>query len=571
LLSGYLKPQKRRLVLLFFLLLFSIALQLVNPQIVRFFIDNAQLATPLNTLLFAASMFIGATLLHNGVLIIVTYVSENIGWTATNQLREDVAAHCLKLDMSFHQTYTSGAFIERVDGDVNALTNFFSKLIVSLAGNLLLLAGIVVLLFLEGWVIGTAMLLFVLFAVWAVQYIRKFAVPYWTKMRQISADFYGFLSEHLEGTEDVRANGATPFVLQKFYAITKKWLPIRTKAFLGFASMWIATIIIFALGNALAFALSAYMWNKGTITIGTVYMIFYYTELLVRPIEQIRTQIQDLQRADASIVRIRELLALRPKIADGPGIPVPAGPLSVRFEHVHFSYVQDTPTLRNIHFRLQKGKTLGLLGRTGSGKTTVSRLLLRFYDPDSGNIYLDNVNIRDMTLRELRRHVGLVTQQIELFHGTVRDNLTFYDERIPDSLILDVLHEIGLKAWLESLPDGLDTVLESGGTSLSAGEAQLLAFARVFLADPGVVILDEASSRLDPATEKRIERAMDRLVQNRTCIIIAHRLATIMRADEIMILDNGQIVEYGGRAQLIADRDSIFSRMLRTGMEEVFV
>jgi ATP-binding cassette subfamily B protein/ATP-binding cassette subfamily C protein len=204
----------------------------------------------------------------------------------------------------------------------------------------------------------------------------------------------------------------------------------------------------------------------------------------------------------------------------------------------------------------------------------MTRLLYRLYDPTSGAICLGAsaaINIRQTPLDELRGRIGLVTQEVQLFRATVRDNLTFFNPTIPDTRILAVIDDLGLHEWFGRLPNGLDTELQTEGSSLSAGEAQLLAFTRVFLQDPGLVILDEASSRLDPATERLIERAVDRLLQNRTGIIIAHRLATVQRADDILILDRGCIQEYGPRTRLVEDPNSRFAQLLQTGMEEVLV
>jgi len=569
LLSGYLKPQWKSVAMLYGLLIASIAMQLVNPQIVRYFIDSAQAGAEMRQLYYAGALFIGVSLLYQLIVLVTTYLSENIGWTATNRLRADVASHCLRLDPSFHKSHSSGMLIERVDGDINALSNFFSKLSVMLLANLALVIGILALLFREGWQIGLVMLVFVAAAFSTLQYVRRFTAPLWIKVRAISAEFYGFLGEHLEGTEDVRASGAAGFVMNRFYGIMRRWLPLRFKAFMGFAAMWITSLVLFAIGSAVAFAISAQLYRHGAITLGTVYMIIYYTEQLSRPIEQIRTQMEDLQKADASITRIGELLAVRSQIEDGSGVPPAAGASEVRFQQVVFGYEAELVTLNGLDFTLERGKTLGVLGRTGSGKTTLARLLLRFHDPREGRITLDGRDLRDFRVGDLRRHVGMVTQQIELFQGTVRDNLTFYDESIPDNRIEEILRELGLGDWLSSLPLGLDAPLASNGGGLSAGEAQLLAFARVFLTDPGVVILDEASSKLDPATEQKIVRATDRLVRERTCIIIAHRLATVRRVDDILILEDGRIVEHGPRAALASASGSRFSRILTTGMEEL--
>jgi ATP-binding cassette subfamily B protein len=249
--------------------------------------------------------------------------------------------------------------------------------------------------------------------------------------------------------------------------------------------------------------------------------------------------------------------------------------LAVTFDEVSFSYTAELPVLQKLSFHLEPGQVLGLLGRTGSGKTTLARLLFRLYEPTAGAIRLgidgNQPDLQAFSLENLRRHIGLVTQEVQLFQATVRDNLTFFDRSIPDSAILEVIQELDLAGWYGSLAEGLDTVLEARGTNLSAGEAQLLAFARVFLKNPGLVILDEASSRLDPVTEQRLERAIARLLKDRTGIIVAHRLSTVHQADQIMIIEAGQIQEFGAYADLIADPTSHFYRLLQVGLQEVLV
>jgi ABC-type multidrug transport system fused ATPase/permease subunit len=246
----------------------------------------------------------------------------------------------------------------------------------------------------------------------------------------------------------------------------------------------------------------------------------------------------------------------------------------VGFEDMTFAYREDTPVIRNLDLEVPAGEVIGLLGRTGSGKTTLTRLLFRLYDPQGGAVTLDGTDIRTARLSELRGRIGLVTQEVQLFDASIRDNASLFDPAIDDARIIEVLTDLGLGDWLSRQSQGLGTVLRAGG-GLSAGEAQLLAFARVFLKDPGLVVLDEASSRLDPATDQMIERALDRLLgadgsgRRRTAIIIAHKLSTVQRADRIAILDQGRLVETGRRTELEADPESAYARLLRTGLAEV--
>ena len=371
LLAKYLKPQSRRSLLMGVLLLASIGLQLANPQVLRYFIDTATGGGKVASLMVAALLFIGIALTNQGVSIVARYVSEKVAWTATNQLRTDLVAHCLDLDMAFHKEHTSGEMIERIDGDVNVLSNFFSRFVIYLLGNVVLMVGVLLLLFQIDWRVGLAVSIFALLANYTLIRIRGRAVPSWTAERQLNAEFYGFLGEQLAGTEDIRGNGATRYVMRRFQQLLYNWYPVNLKATMGYYMMGMTTLTLFAIGNALAFALGAYLWSIGKISLGTVYIIFYYTNLLTQPIEQIRTQLQDLQKAGASIHRVEELLLMQPSIVAGSGMSLPSGALAVEFRHVDFSYTTETPVLQDISLCLQPGKVLGVLGRTGSGKTTL--------------------------------------------------------------------------------------------------------------------------------------------------------------------------------------------------------
>jgi ATP-binding cassette subfamily B protein/ATP-binding cassette subfamily C protein len=567
LLVNYLRPQWVRTLLLALFLFGNIGLSLLNPQIVRNFIDTALSGGERSMLFQSAMLFLAVAFAGQILTVLATYCSEQISWTATNALRFDLVAHCLKLDPSFHKEHTPGELIERIDGDVETLSNFFSRFVINIVGNLVLLLGVMALLFREGWHLGVGMLAFAILALGVMIRIRQVAIPYWKEVRQLSADYFGFLGEQLTSTEDIRANGAQDYVLRRFYGLLQRWMPIQIKAYLAGVSMWMASIAIFALGNMTAFGLSAYLWQRGAITIGAVYLVFRYTELIRQPIVQIRNELTDLQQAEAGVSRIATLLGAASRLQDTGAAELPYGALDVAVEGVSFSYDGDETVLSNISFHLAPGKTLGLLGRTGSGKTTLARLLLRLYDPGAGEICLGGLPTTAISLAALRQRVGLVTQDVQLFQASVRDNVRLFNQAIDDTKIYTVLADLGLDGWLHSLPAGLDTKLAAGG--LSAGQAQLLALARIFLADPGLIVLDEASARLDPATERLLERAVDKLLHNRTAILIAHRLGTVQRVDEILILEQGRVLEHGARSQLAANPDSHFHRLLQVGLEEV--
>ncbi|MBX3011244.1 MAG: ABC transporter ATP-binding protein [Caldilineaceae bacterium] len=573
LLATYLAPQRRQTVWMAGFLLGSIALRLVNPQIMRYFIDAALGGGAYRDLVVAAALFLGIALVSQALAVGATYFSEQVAWTATNALRFDLVAHVLKLDLSFHKQHTPGELIERIDGDINKLSTFFSRFTINILGSLLLMLGVLALLYREDWRVGLALTLFALGGLFLLVRTRELTTPFWEKERQINAEFYGFLGEHLGATEDLRANGATSYVLQRFHTLLRRWLPIRTKANLAGYAMWMTNVAVFAVGTMLIFSLGAYFWQRGVMTLGTVYLLYHYTELLRDPIAQLRFQLTELQQAEVAIKRIDSLLTTRSRLADSEDGCLPAGPLAVACQAVSFSYADepDERVLQGVDFTLAPGQVLGVLGRTGSGKTTLARLLLRLYDPTSGELSVGGCNPQLIPLTAYRRRVGLVTQDVQLFRATVRDNLTFFNPIIPDEQILAVLTELGLDHWLRTLPQGLDSELAGGGAGLSAGQAQLLALARIFLSDPGLVILDEASSRLDPATEQLLERAIDKLLHNRTAILIAHRLGTVHRADTILILEHGHVVEQGDRIVLAANPQSHFYQLLRTGMEEVLV
>ena len=381
LLSAYLLPFWRLAVVLFVLLFSGITLELLIPQILRNFIDTAHNGGSIRLLTTIAVLFLVVAVGAQLVSVGETYAAENLGWKATNQLRADLALHCLRLDPSFHNAHTPGELIERIDGDVQTLSTFFSQFVIYVLSNVVLLAGVIVMLYRVDWRVGLAGTVITALSLVIIGRLREFASPLWREARQASADLMGFIEERVSGTEDIRSSGATDYTMLRLHQRSRTLLQrTRWASLMGSVMAW-ATILMFTVGTAVSLGLGAYLFQGGAITIGTVYLIFSYTQMLNNPIEEITRQLSAFQQAAASVTRIQGLLDTQSAIVDGRGTRIPTGALSIELDGVSFWYGDDSPVLRDLSLRVEPGSVLGVLGRTGSGKTTLSRLIFRLYDP----------------------------------------------------------------------------------------------------------------------------------------------------------------------------------------------
>ncbi len=570
LLVQLLRPHLRTVVLLAVVLAASSALPLAAPQLLRAFVDAAVADASTLTLAGVALAFIALGAGAQVASVGTAYVATRLAWAATNSLRERAAEHVLRLDLSFHAAHAPGALVERVDGDATAITRFFTDFVIRVIGAALTLAGAVLLVAREDWRVGAALGLLVLVSIVIAARLRDRAVPQTAAERAAFADAMGLVAEQLEGSEDLRALGAREHALARHEDAGARHLRAALRANLagGVIYSWMAAF--FALAAAGMLVASWLLLRADAITLGTALLLYSYTQVVRTPIEQLADELEEVQEAAAGAARMSELLEERSSLTWNGRSRLPLGALDVSFEGVSFAYtdraadgsaVSGSRVLHDVSLKVPAGAVVGLVGSSGSGKTTLARLALRLVDPTAGVVRIGGVDLRTVARSSLLQRVAIVTQDVHLLDGTVRDNLTLYESGHDDGQLTALLTDLGLGTWAAELHDGLDTPMDAA-PPLSSGQAQLLAIGRAFLRDPGLVVLDEASARIDPATAEMVEAALDRLLAGRTALVIAHRLRAVERADHVVVLDRGHLVEHGPRAVLAADPSSRYGRLV---------
>jgi len=529
----------------------------------RAFVDGAIAGRPTGHLVTLAAAYLGVAATSQAVAVVSTYQASGVAWRTSNRLRELVAAHALRLDMTFHARHSPGEMIERTDGDLLGLSEFLSGFVAQAVGGALLLLGALAVVWWTNPLAGAALTgLVVAGAVLTLRAQRR-VVPIAAAVRQATAEMFGGIEEALVATDEVRANGAGGHIVNRFHRDAARVYRSDLQWQVRGGVVLAGTNLLFGLGTAFIVGVGVILLRHGAMTVGTVVLLLQYSMLVRSPVEAIVGQAKQLHEAGAAAARVGSLLAERTALPEpARAAPLPAGPLGLHYEGVSFAYGDDPPVIHDLDLEIPAGQSLGLVGRTGSGKTTLGRLALRLYDPTGGAVRLGGVDLRQIDTAELRRRVRVVTQDVHLFAASVRDNLSLFDDSVSDADALAALDAVGLGPWLAGLPGGLATELGQVGIGLSAGEAQLLSFARVLLADPDLVILDEPSSRLDPGTEALVERAGATLLAGRTTLVIAHRLATLVDVDHVAVLEGGRLTEQGPRAEMASDPDSRFYRLL---------
>ncbi|AIQ96750.1 ABC transporter ATP-binding protein [Prochlorococcus sp. MIT 0801] len=566
-LGKYLKKEKKRLILILIILIPVALAGSVQPLLVG---QAISVLRGENTIAFfnnlsnelAINLIIGmlfiTVLLRLGLQGFQSYNIQSVGQRLTARIRNDLFAHSMSLSLRFHDKMPVGKLLTRLTSDVDALSEVFGSGAVGVLADFVSLIVISITMILIEWRLGLLLLIVqipvTLFILWLQKRYRKQNYKVREELSQLNANF----QENLQGLEVVQMFSRQSLNGQNFFktGTNYKHAVNGTIFYDSSISAFIEWVSLAAV--ALVISLGGYMVTSGAMGLGTLTTFILYSQRLFEPLRQLAERFTQIQGGLTAVERISELLEKKIEIYDHIKHKAENKELSnsnktvlgeVLFENVSFFYREDEPIINDLSFKIKPGDHVALVGPTGSGKTTLIRLLCRLYEPQKGNIYIDGQNIKSIPIDSLRKQLGVVLQDTFLFSGNVADNLRL-DSSIDNQRLKDVCSELGLDNLLRKLPNGLDTYIRERGGNLSSGERQLLSIARVAIRDPKILIMDEATAFMDPSTEATLQRDLDRLLEKRTALVIAHRLATIEASDRILVMRKGSLIEEGTHEEL---------------------
>lgn len=556
-LLAFLRPHLLAVSVAFVTILLSSASELAQPWLTQQAIDRYITAGDAAGLARLAMLFLGLLLAAFALEYVQTYLLQTTGQRVMHAIRGRVYAHIQRLDLAFYDRHPVGRLMTRVTTDVDALNDLFTSGVITVFGDVLALTGIMIAMLLMNWRLALVAFVVLPFILWTAHWFRVHVRDSYRQVRGLVARLNAFLQEHVTGMATVQMFGQEARTLQRFDAINAEHRDVNIASIFYYAVFYPVVELLAAFSVALIIWVGGAWALEGTVSIGVLVAFLQYSRRFFQPISDLSEKFNIMQAAMAASERIFAVLDTEPRVTP------PANPSPVRasrasgrieFDRVWFAYQGDEYVLRDVSFTIAPGERIGIVGATGSGKTTLVSLLLRFYDVSRGRILVDGVDVREWDLQELRRVFGVVLQDAHLFSGTIADNIRLGNTAITQADIERAAHAVHADHFIERRPGGYDAPVAERGASLSVGQKQLLSFARAIAFDPHVLLLDEATASIDTATEVLIEDALRVMMQGRTVLAIAHRLSTIQDVDTILVLHKGELRERGSHRDLLAAR-----------------
>ncbi len=550
------RPHRWTLVLATVMMFIVVGAELGGPLLVRHVLDHDIPEGDATGVLWRGLAYAALYVVGMGFAYLQVILLARMGLRIVTGLRQQVFAHLMNLSLAYFDKNPPGRLLARVESDVERLLLLFSEVALAIFRNIVVLLGTFTVMMIANVHVTGAVLLLMTPILVATYFVLQYIRNRYRLVRKLYARISSFVTEYVQGIPILQLYGYTEKALRDLkrrnedkYAKEVRVSYVEYGFWGLFASIEIVAVMVIIYVGARQ-VLGAAM------TIGTLVLFIDYTRRLFWPLLAFSEQLNFIQRAFASADRVFNVLDTPSRTPDKPdALPeVPQDWREIAFENVDFTYDGGVKALEDVSFRVRRGEKVALVGLSGGGKTTLTNMLLRFYEPEGGRIALDGVDIRDFRQREWRRKIGLVLQDIHLFPGTLGDNMRVLRDEIPQASLDRAIRVVQAEEMLRRLPDGYDTELSEGGTNLSMGERQLLCFARAVVEDPDILVLDEATSSVDPVTERRLQESLDHLLQGRTSLIVAHRLATITKVDRILVMHQGRLAEEGSHDELYARR-----------------
>ncbi len=532
--------------------------RLLGPLVVRSGIDDGIGGADRGLIATAALIFLGLLVVQYLAQRIAHFSVATLGEKYLLQLRSTVFEHLMRLDMAFYGRSKTGVLVSRMTNDIESIQDFAEEGAVSLVINLLTISGVAAaMLFVD---VTVAVQVFALIAVLIVlsRMFQRVAARAYQEVRTQIGRVLATLQEGITGVRVVQAFTREPQQAGQFGGVNEEYFEANMRTARAVSWYFPGVAFLRVAGYAVVLFFAGRRVIAGDLSFGTLVALLMYLDWFFQPIINLANTYNQLQSASAALEKLFRLLDTEPSVVDSEGaIDLPDRVHgAIRFEGVTFGYEPDLPVVADIDLEIPAGQRVAIVGETGAGKSTLARLVLRFYDPTEGAVLLDGLDLRRMTLASRPRHLVLIPQEGFLFNGTLRENLRYARPGASDDELWEVCRAIGIEEWVRRLPERLDTLVRERGSRFSAGERQLVALARALLADPAVIVLDEATANLDPESEVRVERALGTLLEGRTAVVIAHRLRSAEQADRVLMMDRGKVIADGTHAELVASSEA---------------